>query len=151
MSILPLPVKHCVFVVKTQCFSLFSELLSGKCSVFICHHEEKRLVFPYVFPYGVLFRFHTFIKGLRPGRTFSGHRLGNMAVNIHRECRGGVSQICLDIFDIITGLQQSPCHIQALNNYIYYYNNDRISLKFKKNESGAIPNSFTSKLILYFV
>lgn len=40
--------------------------------------------------------------------------------------------------------------IHALDDYIYYYNNDRISLKIKRNESGAIPNSFTSKLILNF-
>ena len=41
--------------------------------------------------------------------------------------------------------------IDELKRYIDYYNNERISLKLKRNESGTIPNSFTSKLIFNFV
>lgn len=33
--------------------------------------------------------------------------------------------------------------IKKLKEYINYYNTERISLKLK-NESGAIPNSFTN-------
>ena len=38
--------------------------------------------------------------------------------------------------------------IDKLEGYIEYYNNERISLGQKRNESGAIPNSLTSILIL---
>ena len=42
-------------------------------------------------------------------------------------------------------------YIDELKNYIDYYNNKRIYLKLKVNESGAIPNSFTNNLIFNFV
>ncbi len=38
--------------------------------------------------------------------------------------------------------------IDKLEEYIEYYNNERISLGQKRNESGAIPNSLTNILIL---
>ena len=38
--------------------------------------------------------------------------------------------------------------IQKLNDYIYYYNNDRIS-QIKRNESCAIQNSFLHILIFF--
>lgn len=37
-----------------------------------------------------------------------------------------------------------------LKEYIYYYNNERISLKLKE-EPGAIPNSIPNKQIQFFV
>ena len=40
--------------------------------------------------------------------------------------------------------------IDELSRYIDCYNNERISTKLKGNESGTIPNSFTSKLIFNF-
>lgn len=41
--------------------------------------------------------------------------------------------------------------IDKLEEYIEYYNNERISLGQKRNESGAIPNSFTNHFILSFI
>ncbi|MBO5133231.1 MAG: IS3 family transposase [Paludibacteraceae bacterium] len=37
---------------------------------------------------------------------------------------------------------------QNLKKYIYYYNNNRIILRIKRKESGAIPNSLPLKLII---
>ena len=40
--------------------------------------------------------------------------------------------------------------VEILKRYIDYCNNERIHIKLK-NESGTVPNSFTSKLIFNFV
>ena len=41
--------------------------------------------------------------------------------------------------------------IDELKRYIDYYNNEKNFFKAKRNESGTISNSFTSKLIFNFV
>ena len=40
--------------------------------------------------------------------------------------------------------------IEKLEEYIYYYNNERISLKTKRNEPSGGPSSFANDLIFNF-
>ena len=104
--LVPLPEKHRVFVKKTRCFSSFYELLQEEYCVLTCFAKGKYAVFPYVFPYGILNRLHAFVECLCPRRTFSGHGLGNMTVNIHGKGGSGMAQVCLYVLDIIAGLQR---------------------------------------------
>ena len=57
--------------------------------------------FPLVFPYGSFV--HSFDKLLHPGSAFLLHLLSYMAIDIQGKSRGGVAQIFLYGFDIITG------------------------------------------------
>ena len=78
------------------------------------------MCFPYVFPYGILNRLHAFVECLCPRRTFSGHGFGYMAVNIHGKGGSGMAKICLDVLDIIAGLQRidGKAVSQMYHNYI---------------------------------